>query len=257
MTDITDGALAPAAGSAVNKYYFIAWRWHFYAGLYVMPFLIMSAITGLTMLWISWSAGIGGERIAVVPQESTLSVSVLQAAAEAAVPGSTATQYVEPLAADRVATFAVATDDATVGVAIDPYTGIVVHTFPWRAGWYDFATDIHGTLLMGSFGDLLIEIAASLAIVMVITSLYLQWPRNGTGWRRTLLPRFSARGRVDFTPAADLSDLRPQLVRRLGREACAGMVNVSGRQVRTIRSLAGRSSRQHEPRAGEGGPVGP
>lgn len=27
------------------------WRWHFYAGLYSIPFLIMLAITGLMMLY--------------------------------------------------------------------------------------------------------------------------------------------------------------------------------------------------------------
>jgi len=37
-----------------NKFYFIAWRWHFYAGLYVIPFLMVLATTGLIMLWISW-----------------------------------------------------------------------------------------------------------------------------------------------------------------------------------------------------------
>ncbi|WP_172294475.1 PepSY domain-containing protein [Pseudoruegeria sp. HB172150] len=196
MSDATHGASAPAAAHAANKFYFIAWRWHFYAGLYVIPFLCLLAVTGLAMLWISWAAGIGAERTAISPQGETLAVSRLQTAAEAAMPGTHATQYVEPLAADRVAVFAVADEAGTTGVAIDPYTGDVVKTFAWRAGWYDFLTDIHGTLLLGSFGDRLIEIAASLAIVMVATGLYLHWPRNGTGWRRTLVPQLSARGRA-------------------------------------------------------------
>jgi hypothetical protein len=29
-----------------RRFYLTAWRWHFYAGLYVAPFLIMLAITG-------------------------------------------------------------------------------------------------------------------------------------------------------------------------------------------------------------------
>lgn len=196
MTDTTMGAEAPQAATAANKFYFIAWRWHFYAGLYVMPFLVMLATTGLIMLWISWFAGVGGERMTVAVQGQPMAVSALQTAAEAEVPGGSAIQYVEPLAADRVAAFAVQAGDTTTGVVVDPYTADVLHTFPWRAGWYDFVNKIHGTLLLGAFGDRMIEIAASLAIVMIATGLYLYWPRNGSGWRNALVPRLSAKGRT-------------------------------------------------------------
>jgi len=193
----TGGSAQEAAQPlAANKFYFIAWRWHFYAGLYVIPFLIMLATTGMVMLWISWMAGIGAERMAVEARGEALSVSALQAAAEAAVPGGRAIQYVEPLAADRVAVFSVATEGGNIGVALNPHTGEVLHTFPWRGGAYDLANRIHGTLLLGAFGDRLIEIAASLGIVMVASGLYLHWPRRGASWRNALVPRLSARGRT-------------------------------------------------------------
>lgn len=195
MTDITHGAEAPAADRAANAYYFIAWRWHFYAGLYVIPFLLMLAVTGLTMLWISWGAGIGAERMAVVPGARTLPVGRLLEAAEAAVPVGRAVQYVEPLAGNRVASVAVETTEGTTGVALDPFSGEVLQSFAWRGGWYDTMNAIHGTAMLGAFGDRMIEIAASLAILLVATGLYLHWPRNGAGWRATLWPRLSARGR--------------------------------------------------------------
>ena len=31
--------------------YFMTWRWHFYAGLYVIPFMLMLCMTGLVMLF--------------------------------------------------------------------------------------------------------------------------------------------------------------------------------------------------------------
>ena len=34
--------------STPSRFYLAAWRWHFYAGLYVVPFLIMLAVTGLS-----------------------------------------------------------------------------------------------------------------------------------------------------------------------------------------------------------------
>ena len=195
MTMTTHGAAAPAADTAAQSRYFTAWRWHFYAGLYAIPFLLMLAVTGLSMLWISWFAGLGAERMTVTPGASLLTVSQLQALAEAVVPGGQAVTYLAPLAEDRVAVFAVSAGAGQTGIAIDPYTGAVLQQFPWRAGWYDLLNDIHGTLLLGTTGDRLIEIAASLAVILVVSGLYLHWPRNGAGWRATLLPRLSAKGR--------------------------------------------------------------
>ena len=51
-----------------NRLYFAAWRWHFYAGLYVIPFMLMLAVTsgdrvgapyrvnlfGLSFRWSLW-----------------------------------------------------------------------------------------------------------------------------------------------------------------------------------------------------------
>jgi uncharacterized iron-regulated membrane protein len=183
-----------ASSADAQSFYVTAWRWHFYAALYVLPFLIMLAVTGLIMLWISAFSELNGERALVVPSGAPMAVSALQAAAEAAVPDGTASQYIEPLAADRVAVFKVDAGEVSTTVLVDPYSGAVVQTFLWRAGWYDFATDIHGSLLIGDLGDRLIEIAASLGLVLVATGLYLHWPR-GQGWQTALVPKLSARGR--------------------------------------------------------------
>ncbi|MDO9639563.1 MAG: PepSY domain-containing protein [Pseudotabrizicola sp.] len=183
-----------ASHTDAHRFYFIAWRWHFYAGLYVIPFLIMLAVTGLIMLWISALSDIHGERGIVPVSGAPMAVSALQTLAEAAVPGGVAQQYLEPLAADRVAVFKVAAADTATAVVIDPYSGAIVDTFPWRAGWYDFAKDIHGTLLIGDLGDTLIEAAASLGILLVVSGVYLHWPRKA-GLRQMLVPDLSLRGR--------------------------------------------------------------
>ena len=179
-----------------NALYFTAWRWHFYAGLCVIPFLLMLAVTGLIMLWVAFFQGIGDEKMTVAPGAEPMAVSALQSAAEAAVPGSHATQYVAPLGPDHVAAFQVTVNDVATGVTLNPYTGEVLHTFPWRAGWYDLANDIHGTLLIGDVGDRLIEAAASLGLLLIATGLYLHWPRNGSGLRQMLVPSFAKSGRA-------------------------------------------------------------
>ena len=170
----------------------IAWRWHFYAGLYVIPFLVMLASTGMIMLWVSAVTELKGERSYVPVTGPALQVSALQAAALAAVPGGTLAQYVEPMGEGRVALMRVNVADEATGVLLNPYTGEVVQTFVWGDGWYDLANKIHGTLLIGDLGDRLIEITASLGILMVVSGVYLHWPRNA---ERRMLPRLAAKGR--------------------------------------------------------------
>jgi uncharacterized iron-regulated membrane protein len=177
-----------AGGPEAERHYLLIWRWHFYAALYVMPFLLMLALTGLVMLWIAFSTELNGERLQVEPRGAPLAVSALQAAAEAAAGGGSARLYIEPLAADRVAVFKVQTAQGALTVLVDPYTGAVLDRFAWRAGWYDTATAIHASLLIGTPGDRLIEIAASLGIMLVASGLYLHWPRGRGGWRGALLP---------------------------------------------------------------------
>lgn len=192
--DPTQVSQADDSAQDTNKFYRAAWRWHFYAGLYVIPFLIMLAVTGLIMLWISVLSGRDGEWIFVTPKGDPLAVSILSDAAVNAVSGGTLVQYVAPRAADLAAIFRVDAGGDAIMVAVDPYTGDVLSEMSRRAGWYDFANDIHGTILLGVTGDRMIEIAASLAMVLIATGLYLWWPRNGQGLR-VLVPNLAARGR--------------------------------------------------------------
>lgn len=128
-------------------------------------------------------------------------VSAQAEAAVAAVPGGTIKQYVAPRAADLAVIFRVDLDGVATTVVADPYTAKVVADFPRRSGWYDFADNVHGSLLLDDTGDLMIEIAVSPGMVLTGTGLYMWWPR-GTGWRCALIPSLSRNGR-DRTPCRD------------------------------------------------------
>lgn len=84
--------------------------------------------------------------------------------------------------------------EVATGVTLDPYSGEVLNQFPWRAGWYDWLTDIHGSLLIGDSGDGMIKAAASLGLLLVMSGIYLHWPRNG--WGRALTVQTRAQGRA-------------------------------------------------------------
>ncbi|MDB5665965.1 PepSY domain-containing protein [Cypionkella sp.] len=184
----------PPAG--INKLYFAVWRWHFYAGLYVLPFLIMLAVTGIVMVWFTAIAPEYGERLVVTRQAESLSISDQASAALATHPAGKIGQYIAPHDAQTPAIFRVDLADGQRMIAVDPYTGAVLRDTQNGATWYTLANEVHGTLLIGTLGDRLVEIAASLGLLLVITGLYLVWPRNGSGMRALLLPDLRAKGRA-------------------------------------------------------------
>lgn len=177
------------------KLYRAAWRWHFYAGLFVVPFFLILAVTGMMMLWIAYLDGRDGERIPVRPVGEPASLNLQAAVAIAAVPGGQPIQYIAPSAPDMAAIFRIDVPDGAQTVVVDPYAAQVVTQFPRRSGWYDWANRMHSSLLLGVAGDRMIEIAASLGIMLLTTGLYLWWPRTG-GLRAALIPDLGARGRA-------------------------------------------------------------
>ncbi|MQQ08448.1 PepSY domain-containing protein [Epibacterium sp. SM1979] len=187
-------AAAQDPDKLAQKFYFAAWRWHFYAGLYVVPFMIMLAVTGLMMMLITQFDGRDGEKIQLTTvTEQALPYDRQAAAALAAQPGDLA-EWIGPKSETLATVFRIKTDEGQRLVALNQYTGEVLKVWDRRAGWYDWADNLHGSLLIGDTGDRLIEIAAGLGLLLVLTGLYIWWPRDN--WRAALLPDFSARRRA-------------------------------------------------------------
>jgi len=191
--DSQNRAADAAPRDAAQKFYFAAWRWHFYAGIFVIPFLIILAVTGLMMMFITQFDGRDGEKIAVEIQGDPLPVSRQAELALAEVPGQVV-EWIGPKAADLATVFRIKTDAGQLMVALDPYSGDVIETWDRRAGWYDLADNIHSTLMIGDTGDRILEIAAGLSLVLVFTGLYLWWPRGKS--MSVFVPNLRARGRA-------------------------------------------------------------
>lgn len=188
--------IEPQAPMGVNKLYFAVWRWHFYAALYVVPFLVMLAVTGILMVWFTALAPEYGERLVVAPQPMAQSITDQAAAALATHPDGTIGQYIAPYSASNPAMFRIDVEGSQHMIAVNPYTGDVLRDTVNGATWYTLINDVHGSLLFGDSGDLLVEIAASLALLMVLTGLYLHWPRKDEGLRNLLVPNLAAKGRA-------------------------------------------------------------
>ena len=168
-------------GQQANRRYLTVWRWHFYFGLLVAPFLTLLAVTGLGMLLFANITGKEGERLHVTPQAQAQPLSAQAEAARQFVNQKSASvvQYIAPRADDMVAVFRVNNDDKATMVAVDPYTAKVVNSMPRNEGWYHTMDGIHGDMMLGTAGDYLIETAASLTILMMITGIYLWWAKQG------------------------------------------------------------------------------
>ena len=55
---------------------------------------------------------------------------------------------------------------------------------------------LHGELLMGDWGSRIVELAASWAIILLLTGVVLWWPRDAKGVGGVVYPRFGRGGRV-------------------------------------------------------------
>ncbi|MGI9504180.1 MAG: PepSY-associated TM helix domain-containing protein, partial [Geminicoccaceae bacterium] len=196
MTTDTSSIGRAASAPSANAFYFAAWRWHFYAGLFVVPFLLVLAITGLIMLYFNSIETRFGERHLVDPVGDPLPVTDQAGAATALFPSGSLKQYIAPPTPDHAGLFSIDVDNKNMVVAVDPYTGQALGSVEKDGTWFYFASDIHGTLLIGDLGDRLMEIAAGLGIILIVTGVYLWWPRNGTGFARAFVPDLDAKGRT-------------------------------------------------------------
>lgn len=191
-----------ATSSRSTSFYLAAWRWHFYAGLFVAPFLLVLATTGLVMLLSQpLDSVMNRQRLRVTPAGEALSPEEQVSRVAAAWPAATVTMYIPPREPDRsaqvsvtpgqpadphaghggdhAAAAAAAPAAAPLTVYVDPYSGEVLGAQDPLKTPYGWATTVHGTLLMGTFGDILLEIAAGLGVLLIATGLFLWWPRDG------------------------------------------------------------------------------
>lgn len=184
------------AGTSSSRFHAVAWRWHFYAGLYVVPFLLMLALTGAVMVFFTGFQTRLGFTVHVTPQAVTLPVGAQADAVLALRSQAVLIEYIAPRAPDEASWFVVERDGLTEAVAVDPHTAQVLHLVDKEDTVFAWAERIHGTLLIGDVGDRLIEIAAGLGIVMIVTSLYLWWPRGAMRWAQVLVPDLRLKGRL-------------------------------------------------------------
>ncbi len=172
--------------------YATAWRWHLYAGLFTAPFLLMLAITGGLYLFNDELNDWIYPELRFAPSGDTIQpAGDLVAAVRARYPDATVTRIDMPVAPGRTAmAFVTPSQGEPFRAFVDPGDATVLGDLIYTRTLVGFADRLHGSLLLGEGGDALVELAASWALVLVISGLYLWWPR---GHRRGGALRFDRR----------------------------------------------------------------
>jgi uncharacterized iron-regulated membrane protein len=161
------------------------WRWHFYAGLFVIPFILILSVTGALYLFKPQIDRWEEQRFQALPMDKVVSPNVQVDAALAAFPDARFHHYRLPeRRGDAALIHLTLADGQTMrDVFVSPQGQILGSRDP-EERISRLLSRIHGSLLMGKVGDWLVELAACWAMVMILTGLYLWWPKGETGQRR-------------------------------------------------------------------------
>ncbi|MDQ1152931.1 PepSY domain-containing protein [Brevundimonas sp. SORGH_AS_0993] len=158
--------------------YRAVWRWHFYAGVFVMPFLMLLALTGAIYLFKDEiDQAVYRPMIRVADAPGVVSPDAWLPVAAKAGQGRVANVLI-PRRGDEAARVRVDRPDGSQRtVFVDPHTGRVTGVTAY-GGVMETVKTIHSLSLFGSAMNLMVEVAAGWAIVLFATGIYLWWPRR-------------------------------------------------------------------------------
>lgn len=176
------------------------WRWHFYAGLFVIPFILLLSLSGSLFLFKpqidAWEESAWrGPPTAQNSSAPAASADVQVAVAQAHLPGAAVRAYRLPRGAGEpvVVHMVLPRGGGARDIFVTPSGQMSAVVNPDQR-WSNWIARLHGSLLVGLPGKLLVETAACCAIMLILSGLYLWWPRQ-RGLAGILWPRLrSGRG---------------------------------------------------------------
>jgi uncharacterized iron-regulated membrane protein len=171
------------------------WRWHFYAGLLVIPFgLVLSASGALYLFkpqverWEERAFRTGAGEASVAPHQQLEAALALH-------PGASFLDYRLPERAGDAAMIRLALPQAGARQVFVSPAGEVLGALDPDRRIMAVTKRIHSEVLIGLLGNRLVELAACWGIVMILSGIYLWWPRAG-GLAGVVWPRVGRGGRA-------------------------------------------------------------
>ncbi len=170
------------------------WRWHFYAGLFVLPFILILSVTGSIYLFKPQIDRWEERAYHGLPTTNVVSPDQQLGSVMTTFPTGRFNHYRLPeRPGDAAMVQMVFFDGAKLDIFVSPQGKVLGGRDP-DTKFTETISRIHGSLLLGKWGDWLVELAASWTIVLILSGLYLWWPRplRAAG---TFYPRLNLRGR--------------------------------------------------------------
>ncbi|CAH1209429.1 hypothetical protein PAECIP111893_03020 [Paenibacillus plantiphilus] len=198
---------APESGKSPGSRLFPAlyqsvWRWHFYAGVLFAPLLVILAFSGSVYLFKPQIEGYLYKDMLSVSEvgAASLTTDELIAKTVRAYPGTTISSITLPDQPDATIKMAASRNGTSTTMYADPYTGNITGMLNSDKTFAAFFKKMHSELVVGgTWANRLVELAACWGVILIVTGLYLWWPRSKSAIWGTILPRLGNRGSRQFS----------------------------------------------------------
>jgi uncharacterized iron-regulated membrane protein len=185
--------------------YPLIWKWHFIGGIISAPIVAILAITGIIYLFKDSYEAPQKQELLRIEQKTENKMSFQQQWAFAQKEWEKKpTGVILPTNENECTEFISGKFSHKSFLYIDPYTQKVKGKVNISDTDMHTVRKVHGELLLGSVGTKIVELVASWMVVLIITGLYLFWPR-GRGWKGFFTVRTNQSKRILFRDVHALS----------------------------------------------------
>lgn len=177
--------------------YRLIWRWHFYAGVFCLPLVLALSVSGAIYLFKPQIDQFVDQPYRQLEADGVrASANEHIQAALNALPGSSFVNYQLPQYDSDAVVVSLSDQQQKMLVYVHPYTLKILKVVGYEDQLIRQVRTFHGELLAGNVGSVLVELAGCWAIVLIISGLYLWWPRDARGLAGIVYPRLYQGGRL-------------------------------------------------------------
>lgn len=175
----------------------LIFRWHFYAGIFCIPFIFILCISGAIYLFRPQIDAFLDKPYDKLT--SSANIKPIEQQVEAAllsVPnGRLKSIEFRPDITDALRVHIFNSKAVEMRVLVHPETLQILHTEIHESRLSRLMVNLHGNLFLGDFGAVIMELVGAWAIILILTGLYLWWPKTANAFSGILFPKMNLTGR--------------------------------------------------------------
>ncbi|MCP9496729.1 MAG: PepSY domain-containing protein [Pyrinomonadaceae bacterium MAG19_C2-C3] len=195
--------------SRESRLYQVIWRWHFYAGLIVLPVVLLASVTGALYVFKSEieplmypQMFVAASSVDAANRASTVSLDTQIENAKRLVPANARLLSVRvSVDLSRATEIAYRVPDHRYEyhyAFVDPYTAAPRGVLRYGETFFDIVLRLHTDIYAGTAGRILVELATSWSVVLLVTGVYLWLPRKRERFWGVWLPRLGDKRKYVF-----------------------------------------------------------